>query len=167
MVRPTTGKIREALRAILRNVYPGARVLDLFAGTGSLGLDALQEGATHCTFVEEDRPLALKLRAHGRVVVGRLPRALDQLAGPFELVLADPPYGSAAGPATVARLGPLLAPGALVLVEHHHKDPFEELCGPLRRSDLRRYGETAISFYRADDSHSPQNRGGPAGEPVE
>lgn len=147
-MRPTTGKIREALRAILRDVYPGARVLDLFAGTGSLGLDALQEGADHCTFIEEDRPLALKLRAHGRVVVGRLPRALGQVSGPFDLVLADPPYGSEAGPATVALLAPLLAPGGVVVVEHHHKDPFGDACGPLERSDLRRYGETAISFYR-------------------
>lgn len=148
VVRPTTGKVREALRAILRDVYPGSKVLDLFAGTGSLGLDALQEGADHCTFVEEDRPLALKLRAHGRVIVGRLPRALGQLSGPFDLVLADPPYGSAAGPETVALLPPLLEPGALVVVEHHHKDLFEDACGELRRSDLRRYGETAISFYR-------------------
>ncbi len=147
-MRPTTGKIREALRAILRDVYPGARVLDLFAGTGSLGLDALTEGATHCTFVEEDRPLALKLRAHGRVVVGRLPRALTQLTGPFELVLADPPYGSPAGPETVALLAPLLAPGARVVVEHHHKDAFGDTCGGLTRCDLRRYGETAISIYQ-------------------
>jgi 16S rRNA (guanine966-N2)-methyltransferase len=150
VVRPTSGKIREALRAILRDVYPGSRVLDLFAGTGSLGLDALQEGADHCTFVEEDRPLALKLRGHGRVVVGRLPRALDQLTGPFDLVLADPPYGSAAGPATVALLAPFLSPGALVVVEHHHKDAFEDSCGALRRSELRRYGETAISLYRGE-----------------
>lgn len=152
MVRPTTGKVREALRAILRHHYPGAVVLDLFAGTGSLGLDALAEGATHCTFVEEDRPLALKLRAHGRVVVGRLPRALEKLKGPFDLVLADPPYGAPAGPATVALLGPLLGPEAVVVVEHHHKDAFLESCGELERFDLRRYGETAISLYRANSA---------------
>ncbi|GMU57825.1 MAG: methyltransferase [Candidatus Xenobia bacterium] len=147
-VRPTTGKVREALRSILQDIYPGAVVADLFAGTGALGADALDGGAARVDFVERDRPQAIKLRSLGRVATGRLPQALEVLEGPYDLILADPPYGSPDGPATVALLGPLLKTGGLVVVEHHHKDAYPDELGDLRLEKRRRYGETAISFYR-------------------
>lgn len=152
LVRPTTGKVREALRSILQGVYPGAVVADLFAGTGALGADALAGGAARVDFVEADRSHAVKLRPLGRVATGRLPQALAVLEGPYDLILADPPYGSPDGPATVALLGPLLQNGGLVVVEHHHKDAYPEELGGLRLERRRRYGETALSFYRTSRS---------------
>ncbi|MEW6280637.1 MAG: RsmD family RNA methyltransferase [Candidatus Eremiobacterota bacterium] len=141
--------MREALRAILRDTYPGARVLDLFAGTGALGLDALEGGAAEVVFVEAHRRAAAELRKRGlSVVAGRLPEALKDVSGQFDLVLADPPYGAPEGPATLAALAPRLAPGALAVFEHHHKDPYPDRLEALELEQRRRYGETALSFYR-------------------
>lgn len=125
--------------------YEGLRVLDLFAGTGALGKDALAGGASEVVFVEGDRRSAAALRVEGlRVVEGRLPGVLTRLKGPFDLVLADPPYGAPEGPETLAALRPLVAEGALAIFEHHHKDPYPDE----GLEDRRRYGETALSFYR-------------------
>lgn len=125
--------------------YEGARVLDLFAGTGALGKDALKGGAAEVVFVEADKRSAAALRAEGlSLVEGRLPGALSRVKGRFSLVLADPPYGAPEGPETLKALTPFLEPGALVIFEHHHKDPYPDE----GLEERRRYGETALSFYR-------------------
>ena len=153
-MRPTTAKVREALMAILAGELDQARVLDLFAGTGSLGLAALQEGAREGVFVESD-PRSLKslqqaVGSLGPILRGRLPAILARIAGPFDVVLADPPYGAPEGPQTLAGLGPLVRPGGLVVFEHHHKDGYPAVSGELRLFRRERYGETAVSFWRRD-----------------
>lgn len=149
--------------AILAPWLAGARVLDLFAGTGSLGRAALDHGASEVVFVEEDpRSLEVLIRAlgpGGRVVRGRLPQALARVRGRFRVVLADPPYGSQDGPACLASLARLLEPGGVASFEHHHKQRYPEREGPLRRFRSERHGETALSFYLWEDEHGEDELG--------
>ena len=153
VVRPTTSKVLESLMATLEPYLEGARVLDLFAGTGSVGLAAHKLGANEVVFVEGHPKLAAALRARipagCSVLAQPLPGGLSRLTGTFDLILADPPYGSPDGPATLAALGQLLATDAWVVVEHHHKDNYPDRLPGLSLERRRRFGETALSYYRA------------------
>lgn len=155
--RPTSDRAREALFARL-GPLDGARVADLFAGSGALGLEALSRGAVSCTFVESGRAALAALRANladlapaGAVVVTTpLPGAVDRLPSPFDLLLLDPPY--AAGgllTATLERLAasPLLADGSLIVVEHAARTPPAVPPG-LAVEERHRTGETAFTFIR-------------------
>jgi len=155
--RPTSDRAREALFARLGPV-DGARVADLFAGSGALGLEALSRGAAACTFVESGRPALVALRANladlaptGAVVVDRrLPAALDRLAGPFDLLFLDPPYAAVdLLTATLERLvtSPLLATGALIVVEHAARTAPTLPCG-LQAEATHATGETAFTLLR-------------------
>lgn len=150
-VRPTTAKVLESLMASLGPRLSGARVLDLFAGTGALGLAALDQGAAELVLVEVDprqvRLLGQHLPPEAHLIRGRLPQALRRVRGLFSIVLADPPYGDSAGPRTLAQLAPYLEPAATVVFEHHHKDPYPDQVGPLKLERRRRFGETALSYY--------------------
>ena len=160
-IRPTAAKVREAVFSILGPAVPGARVLDLFAGTGALGIEALSRGAAAATFVE-DHPEALKvLRRNlealgllGRTTVWPLPvtAALKKLAGRgerFGLAFLDPPYGRGEAVAALSALASLnlLGPGARVVVEHSRRESLPEVCAPLGRLEVRRYGDTQVAFY--------------------
>ena len=147
-VRPTTGKVLESLLATLEPCWEGARVLDLFAGSGTLGRAAKECGAREVVCVEGHARVAATLRGQGKVIVGVLPAALQKLQGPFDVVLGDPPYGCAEGPLTLLALEPLLAEGAWVAWEHHHKDPYPDRFGGCELWRRRRFGETALSYYR-------------------
>ncbi len=151
----------------------GLRVVDLFAGSGALGIEALSRGAVRVDFVERDpqarRVLAANLEALGlgdeaRVWALDLPAGLARI-GPAlaaaDLVLADPPYGGAEARAVLAALGDeaVLRAGARVVVEHHAKDDLPGTSGVLERGRSRRYGETTVSIYR--------RAGVPAGEEAE
>ncbi len=156
--RPTSDRAREALFARLGPIE-GVRVADLFAGSGALGLEALSRGAASCTFVESGRDALAALHANladlapagAQVVTGRLPTALARLSGPFDLLLLDPPY-AAEGllAATLERLAasPLLARGALVVVEHTARSPLS-LPSTLHLEATHRVGETAFSHLYA------------------
>lgn len=141
----------------------GLRVVDLYAGSGALGIEALSRGARFVDFVESDRRAraalvanleSLALGGRARVWPLALPRGLARLSGPLaeaDLVLADPPYGGEAARAVLAALGEAgcLRDGALVVLEHHAKDEVQEACGALERTRARRYGETTVSTYHA------------------
>ena len=159
-LRPTSDRVRESLFNMLAHggfgdPVPGARVLDLFAGTGALGLEALSRGAESATFVETGRPaLALleeNLRLTGasdraRVLKAdatRLPRAPDT---PFDLVFLDPPYGKGLGERALAAAAGWMAPGALILWEEAAEMPAPP---GFARADHRRFGQTHITFLRA------------------
>jgi len=161
VTRPTAARVREALFAILADVS-GANVLDLYAGTGALALEALSRGATRATLVEHDRAAleairanvaALELGAVAHVVPLRLPRALASVLerGPFDLVLCDPPWADreAAGK-VLARLAAEggLAAGARVVLEHAARDADPAVLG-LNPSDRRTWGDTAVTLFRA------------------
>lgn len=147
-VRPTTAKVLESIMATLQPYLEGARVLDLFAGSGSLGLAALEAGAAEVLFVEGHARVAAALRRKHRVLVGLLPAALHKVPGTFDIILGDPPYGAPEGPASLALLSDRLTPEGFVVWEHHHKDPYPDQLEGLRLWRRRRFGETAVSYYR-------------------
>lgn len=158
-IRPTTDRTREALFNIIEHGYgdrlAGARVLDLFSGTGALGIEALSRGAAFCLFVEmsaEGRGLVRRnletVKAEGRAKIFR--RDATKLGPaaplpPFGLVFADPPYGRRLGEAALksALDGGWLAPGCLCVLEEAADAPFEPVPG-LQVVDERRYGDTLV-----------------------
>ena len=160
--RPTSDRVREALFSILGSLdaVASGQVLDLYAGTGALGLEALSRGAARATFVEPARAALGALRANVdalgvadrvRVLAVPVARAVELLAGEvFELVLADPPYADVAEAArALERLAEarILGPGGLVVLEHSAKErPIPAGFAP---AGTRRYGDTALSLFRA------------------
>lgn len=144
----------------------GLRVVDLFAGSGALGIEALSRGAAWVDFAESgaearralERNLqALGIEGRARIWAVTLPRGLSALRASLlaaDLVLADPPYGGEEAAALMEALaGPaVLRPGARVVIEHHAKDPVPERVGSLACARRRRYGETVISTYRQEES---------------
>lgn len=156
--RPTEGRVREALFSIWRDRLPGARLLDLFAGSGVVGLEALGRGALAVLAVDEGARSVAALEANAerlgtasfviRKVV--LPIGMGKLApdGPFDLVFADPPYDFAVYEDLLRGIAPLLAEDAEVAIEHSSRRELPVAAGPLVRVDERRYGESALSFYR-------------------
>ena len=156
--RPTSEKVREAVFDILGPVA-GDRVLDLFAGSGALGIEALSRGAAHATFVDAARPAVTAIRGNLRelgltdratVIPGDAvaSAARHQPAGPWRLVFVDPPYRSdLAVRAVLALPGEHLTRDAVVVIEHDRRNPPPETLGSLLRTDQRRYGDTLISFF--------------------
>ncbi|MCF8032173.1 MAG: 16S rRNA (guanine(966)-N(2))-methyltransferase RsmD [Desulfarculaceae bacterium] len=157
--RPTAAKMRQALFNILGPAVDQARVADFFAGSGALGLEALSRGAAACLFVEKSTAVARLLRANlealdlaerGRVLTKSLAAAAPALEaqGPFDLVLADPPYnrGQVAKLLALVAERKLLAPRGRLIVEHAPQERPEAPSG-LRASDLRRYGQSELSFF--------------------
>jgi 16S rRNA (guanine966-N2)-methyltransferase len=155
-VRPTADRVKEALFSSLQPSLPGARVLDLYAGSGALGLEALSRGAVQATFVERANASLTALRRNielvglpgATVVSDDAARALrgELPGGPFDLVLADPPYRlpKAQLAELLARLVGHLAPGATVIVERAARDGAPPWPAELRPGDPRRYGDTAL-----------------------
>jgi 16S rRNA (guanine966-N2)-methyltransferase len=157
--RPTSDKVRAALFNILGQFFDGGAVLDLYAGTGALALEALSRGCERAVCVESDRGAAEALARNAercgfraRVELRREPveAALPRLPhGAFALAFIDPPY--ALGPeAALAALPPLLARGALAIAEHDARRPPAERYDGLAVVDRRAYGTTGISIYRLD-----------------
>jgi 16S rRNA (guanine966-N2)-methyltransferase len=161
--RPTADQVRIALMDTLAPRLPGARVLDLFAGAGGVGLEALSRGAAHATFVERDARALAALRANVaaldvaslvRVRRGDVLRELPALyrAGErFDVVFLDPPYEAGLAEATLEALGGggLLLAEALVVVQHFTKRAPAATVGALAVFRTRRFGETTLTFYRA------------------
>lgn len=162
--RPTADRVREALFSILdaRASLARVRVLDLYAGTGALGLEALSRGAGHVTFVEAARDAVrvlekncLDLGVTERTTVHAL--AVERCwtkvlrGGPFALVFADPPYADVRDGRLVravdASLAGLLEPAGTFVLEHGKGDRAPLIAG-LSAFDARAYGDTALAFYR-------------------
>lgn len=163
--RPTEGRVREALFSIWHEpLEGGARLLDLFAGSGVVGLEAAGRGALRVVCVERDRRAFSLLQGNrdrlGEALVeirrGELPGVLTELLtrgdGPFDLVFADPPYKFSAYVELLAGVEPLLAEDGEVAIEHSARTEMPVEAGGLIRVDQRRYGECALSFYR----HGPR-----------
>jgi 16S rRNA (guanine(966)-N(2))-methyltransferase RsmD len=155
--RPTSDKVRGAVFNLLGQFFEGGAVLDLYAGSGALALEALSRGCARAVCVEQDRSAAEAIARNaeacgftGRLEVRREPveGALARLPrGAFALAFLDPPY--ATGPdAALAQLPPLLAPGAVAVAEHDAHRPPAERYGALALVDRRTYGDTGISIYR-------------------
>lgn len=160
-LRPTTDRVREAIFNLLINAHgdpvTGARVLDLFAGTGALGLEALSRGAARVTFIEDGvkgraliRQNVEKMRAQGQIDLYRrdATKMGPNRGAPFSLIFLDPPYGMGLGELALASAqeGGWIAPGAVVVWEEAAPPPPVPGLTPL---DQRRYGDTVVTLLRA------------------
>jgi 16S rRNA (guanine(966)-N(2))-methyltransferase RsmD len=154
--RPTSEKVRGAVFNVLGQFFDGGAVLDLYAGTGALALEALSRGCERALCVEEDRGAAEILRRNAEacgfaaaveVRRGKVLSVLPSLpAAAFTLVFADPPYET--GPdGALALVGRVVAPGGRVVAEHDARRPPAERFDGLECADRRAYGGTGISIY--------------------
>jgi 16S rRNA (guanine(966)-N(2))-methyltransferase RsmD len=156
-VRPTSDKLRETLFNILGPRIRGARLLDGYAGTGAVGIEALSRGAAHVSFVERDsraaRLIAANLQRCGVVDRYAIIRAAfagndgPRAEGPFDIVFLDPPYGAADLRSALEAGQGLVTPGTLLIIEHAKRDSAPAECGPLLRAREVASGASALSFY--------------------
>ncbi|MEO6397734.1 MAG: 16S rRNA (guanine(966)-N(2))-methyltransferase RsmD [Tepidiformaceae bacterium] len=159
-LRPTSGMLREAIFNIIAEQVEGATVLDLYAGTGALGIESLSRGAARATFIEAE-PAACQAilqtisRAgfveRAEVLRGRLPAALSGLHRPFDLILMDPPYSLETAGETLELVSQHLTPSGTVVYEHGSRyNPPERPAG-LRLVERRIYGDSAIALYATQE----------------
>jgi 16S rRNA (guanine966-N2)-methyltransferase len=159
-LRPTSDRVRESIFNLLinggyGNPLQGARVLDVFAGTGALGLEALSRGAVHASFLENGtvalgllkRNIAL-MRAEDRTAILRRDATKPGVnpSAPFDVVFLDPPYGKGMGEVALAALAPWLSPEALVVWEENTLPTPPAGFDPL---DQRKYGDTLVTLLKA------------------
>jgi 16S rRNA (guanine966-N2)-methyltransferase len=163
-IRPTSDRVREALFNIIAQRTTGSTVLDLFAGTGALGIEALSRGADFALFVDKSREAGRLIEANLRLCFHQpqaafvrqdlalrtqvLPLALPRTTR-FDLVFMDPPYAQKLVEPLLTKIEKtaLLAPGALVVIEEHRNAALPNTAGGLTLINQRRYGETGLWFY--------------------
>lgn len=167
-VRPTADRVKEALFSILLSrlgELDGMRVLDIFAGSGSLGIEALSRGAEYAVFIDSHRESAelvrknleiTKFAASARVVLQEAAAALkslERLERPFHLVFLDPPYGEGQTERLLDILSasPLVDSGTTIVAEFSAKENIPAAFGRLLESERRSYGDTALSFLTLSD----------------
>ena len=154
-VRPTTDRVKEALFSILQPRLRGAVVCDLYAGSGALGIEALSRGAASVTFVESDRRALEAIRANldatglaaaADVRRAHLPQAVAVLVGPYDIVLADPPYDfdDESLAALLQQVTGLLAEGAILVLERDRRSDAPPWPAELSPLPPRRYGDTTL-----------------------
>jgi 16S rRNA (guanine966-N2)-methyltransferase len=157
--RPTTDRVREALFSILGPLH-GARAVDLYAGSGALGFEALSRGAEHVSFIESGKAACQVLRdnaehlqftSRSTIVHREVQRATSVLSA-LDLVLSDPPWPIALEASQVVAkvLRGTLAPGARVVLGHPFRLSLPDALPGLRKQDMRHWGDSAMSFYIAD-----------------
>ena len=172
-IRPTSDRLRETLFNVLAPRVDEARVLDLCAGSGAVGIEAISRGASFVTFVDRSRKMCGLVEANldlcgvpeemTEVVKSEAAEYLRRTAEgggedwrgghePWDIVFFDPPYSTDYTPVLQAfgrHAGALLREGAVLVVEHHHKNELPEEAGGIRRWRVLRQGDSALSFYEA------------------
>jgi 16S rRNA (guanine(966)-N(2))-methyltransferase RsmD len=165
-LRPTSDKLRETLFNVLGPRVAGARMLDAYAGTGAVGIEALSRGAAHVTFVESDRRAAALVQANLlhcglkegyaiiRVEFAGVPGRLDARdpAGstmPFDIIFLDPPYGATGMISALATAAALASQETLVVIEHARRDAPPAETGKLRLTRNLLSGDSGLAFYRS------------------
>jgi 16S rRNA (guanine966-N2)-methyltransferase len=169
--RPLADRVKQTLFAILEPDLPGARVVDLFAGSGAAGIEALSRGAAEATFVEKDSAAAAVIEANlaatkvgpAHVIRADAFRWLEgggPFGGTFDIVVLDPPYAETDLLRRVlALLGSPDAPlnaRSRVVAKHFWRDRPPERIGMLATERERRFGETALTFYRREEAGEPR-----------
>ena len=158
--RPITDRVKETLFGILGERVPGARVLDLYAGSGAIGIEALSRGAEAVDFVERARSGLTVLRANlertrladrARVHPIDVERFLETDAGTWDLVLADPPYEARAIVAPLRAVAGRVQPGGMLVLKHFWRSEPPALPG-LATVRRRRFGETTLTFMETEES---------------
>lgn len=168
ITRPTIDRVKESMFSSVQFLVEGADVLDLFAGSGQLGIEALSRGARRCVFIDQDKGacdvVRQNLRAAGlsgkaSVTQTQALHYLSTAREPFDLVLMDPPYRQG----TVAQLLPLVArvvkPGGVVLAETEYGAALPERCGPLACKKRYKYGKVALARYEWTDAEAEPAEG--------
>ena len=158
-LRPTSDRLRETLFNILAPRIAGARVLDGYAGSGAMGIEALSRGAAHVTFVERD-PRAVALieanlapldpaRANDRVIIRAdfMTAARGPTGDAFDLIILDPPYAHDSAAQAIAAAAPLAAGTTRVVVEHASRFPAPAAASGLQLRRTVKAGDSALSFY--------------------
>ena len=156
-LRPTSDKLRETLFNVLAPRIQGARVLDGYAGTGAVGIEALSRGASHVTFVDQDRRacalIAANLEKCGivngyAIIPSSVLQAIDRLRdGPaFDVILLDPPYASDLDDA-LPHVEDIVKPDGVVILEHARKSQPPAVTGRLTRTRELKSGDSALTFY--------------------
>ncbi len=163
-LRPLTGRVKEALFNILARKNPGARFLDLFAGTGSVGIEALSRGAGLAIFVENDKKIVQTLRENIALAgfsdraevycldVIKALRVIDKAKGEFDIVFIGAPYGSPLLGEALRALSDTNVVGddGVVVAEHGIRDGVSDSYGKLVKFRDARYGDTVLSFYSSE-----------------
>jgi 16S rRNA (guanine966-N2)-methyltransferase len=161
-IRPTADRVRESIFNVLGQALNGEEVLDLFAGTGALALEALSRGAAKAVLVDRDRESVRLCEANARMLgfggrvhvlalsVDQALKRLERDGERFDLILADPPYAARVVPKIVGTLGAgaLLNPGGILCVEHDKRESAQSTAGRLGKVDERRFGDSVVSIYR-------------------
>ena len=166
-LRPTSDRLRETLFNVLGSAIAGARFLDLFAGTGAVGIEALSRGASGAIFIENHPPAATLIRRNLEslgITAGATVLALDALRGleklssrhkpsdpPVNFVFVDPPYAACEEYSRVLDFlgsASFLAPGASIIVEHHSKVALPEHFGALNRVRILKQGDASLTLFR-------------------
>ena len=164
-VRPTSDRLRETLFNVIAPVIADARFLDLCAGSGAVGIEALSRGASHVTFVDKSRRMCALVKANidlcripeeeAVVVQAEAPdflaRSRRQKLSPWDIIFFDPPYAldySAVIELLGTHTGNLLTADGLLIVEHHHKNSLPEQVGSIIRSRTLKQGDSALSFFK-------------------
>jgi len=178
--RSTGDRVRESLFNILAAELPGATVLDLFCGAGTLGLESLSRGAGHATFVDSARRSAqctlanlqtIQAEEQGEVITAdafAVLRSLGRKGRAFDIIFADPPYGMGLAAKTLRSVGEseARAPEGILVIEHHKKDPLGEMPPGFSVWTERRFGDTMFTIWRwqIDNSATPQTDHSDTGE---
>jgi 16S rRNA (guanine966-N2)-methyltransferase len=166
--RPTQDRVRQAIFSSLGARLPATRVLDLYAGTGSLGIEALSRGADSATFVESRASYCQTIKENlaycklsGLVVNQDAAAFVQTCKATYDLILSDPPYAKEhcdlANHETIRAIAPLLAPGGILVWEHDTRNKWTSPPAALRLHKTARYGETSVSylFSQPKTAHTP------------
>lgn len=175
-LRPTSDRLRETLFNVLGPGISGSRFLDVFAGTGAVGIEALSRGATHAAFIENHAPAAaiirknlaaLKITSAATVICADALRALESAAArvnagapPYDYIFIDPPWAATAEYSRAMQFlagSALLAADGIVIVEHRKSSSLPDSFEPLKRVRVLRQGDAALSFYRRPNSAQNQS----------
>ena len=167
-VRPTSDRLRETLFNVIAPRIEGVRVLDLCAGSGAVGIEALSRGAAHTTFVDRSRKMCALIESNLDLILipedetevvqseaGEFLRSASKRSrGPWNIVFFDPPYVTDYLPVLELfgdHASTLLAEDGLLVVEHYHKNALAEDVGGLRRQRVVKQGDASLSFYRRSE----------------
>jgi 16S rRNA (guanine966-N2)-methyltransferase len=175
-LRPTSDRLRETLFNVLAPRISGSRFLDLFAGTGAIGIEALSRGAAEAVFIENHAPAVALIKKNleslgiskgATVLAADALRGLAKLAARkshgYNIIFLDPPYAAAADYSRVLEFlgtADLLAPGGLVVAEHRRSFDLPEAAGALSRFRVLKQGDAALSFYRRPGEASESSGSG-------
>jgi len=172
-VRPTAARVKESLFNILPHDFSGIRLLDLFAGSGNVSIEALSRGAVEAVLVDESARSAAAIRANLTRLelnrraqvwiapVARSLRKLDKAGEKFDLIFLDPPYDKGWVTTTLEVIGrsSLLNPAGIVVVEHSGREAIKPSYGDLMLNDRRRYGDTFLSFFQRKETENSATQG--------